>query len=303
MKSIHKKLIVLSFILCLILAGCGVSSNTGSSSASGAPSASSDTASADSSDAQEPAGDIKILVGATPAPHAEILQAVQPVLAEQGYTLEIIEFTDYVLPNKALDSRELDANFFQHKPYLDNFNEQNGTKLISAVAIHFEPLGIYYGKTEASKDQPLLGQIPEGAEIAVPNDTTNEARALQLLEANGIIALREGAGLEATALDVVENPLKVKILEIEAAQLPRSLDDVDFAVVNGNYALDAGITDRIIATEASGSEGAQTFANVVAVRAGDEERPEIQALIAALQSDTIKAYIEDTYAPFVVPVF
>lgn len=296
MKNLFAKLSVLTLTAALIFTGCGNTPSDSGSSVSSTPAAS-------SFQAEESTEKIPIIVGASPAPHAEILEVVRPLLEEQGYALEVKEFTDYVLPNLALDSSELDANFFQHKPYLDNFNEQNGTKLVSAAAIHFEPLGVYYGKNQVDASSALYSLIPEGAEIAVPNDTTNEARALQLLQANGIITLREGSGLEATVLDIVENSLNIKVLEIEAAQLPRSLDDVDFAVINGNYALDAGVTDRIITTESSESEGAQTFANIVAIREGDEGRPEIQALIAALQSDTVKDYIKESYSPFVVPVF
>lgn len=300
MKNKLKIASAIFLTLALTLAGCGSDTSTASSSTpDSSAQESSQTAPEDSFSEQK----ITIRVGASPAPHAEILKAAQPLLEEQGYILEIQEFSDYVLPNTALDSGDLDANFFQHKPYLDNFNEQNGTDLISVAAIHFEPLGVYYGKNEVSADQPLLDLIPEGAEIAVPNDTTNEARALQLLEANGVIKLKEGSGLEVTVLDIVENPKNVTILEIEAAQLPRSLDDVDFGVINGNYALSAGVTDRILTTEGAESEGAQTFANIVAVRSGEETRPEIQALVAALQSDTVRQYIEENYSPFVIPVF
>ena len=242
--------------------------------------------------------DVTLVVGATPAPHAQILNdVVKPLLAEQGITLEVSEFTDYVLPNTALEEGDLDANYFQHISYLNNFNLEHGTNLVSAVSVHFEPLGIYAGK---SSD---LSAIPEGAQIAVPNDTTNEARALQLLVALGIIELEEGVGLEATALDITANPYNVEIVEIEAAQVPRTLQDVDFAVCNGNYALDAGITDQLLDSEANDSEGATAYANVLAVRAGDETRPEIQALVAALTSEEVRSYIEETYGANVVPVF
>lgn len=239
----------------------------------------------------------KLIVGASPAPHAEILEVVKPILEKQGITLEIQEFTDYVLPNQALDAGDIDANYFQHGPYLENFNANNGTDLVAAASIHFEPLGIYAGK---SSD---LNAIADGAVISVPNDATNEARALQLLAAQGIITLPEGAGLEVTARDIVENPYNVEILEIAAEQVPRTLVDVDFAVANGNYALEAEITEHLLVTEDKESIGAQTYANVLAVRAGDEEREEIKALIAALESEEVRTFITETYGANVIPVF
>lgn len=242
-------------------------------------------------------GSAKLVVGASPSPHAEILEAVRDQLAEQGIELEIEEFTDYVMPNKALANGDLDANFFQHKPYLDNFNAENGTKLTSAGAIHFEPLGVYAGTTSD------LSQVPDGAKVAVPNDPTNEARALQLLQAQGLLTLKEGAGLNATVLDIVENPHNLEISELEAAQLPRVLPSLDFAVINGNYAVDAGITDKVIVSEDKESEAAQTYGNIIAVREGDESRPEIQALVKALQSEECRAFIEETYGTTVIPVF
>ena len=238
----------------------------------------------------------KIVVGASPAPHAEILEFVKPILAEQGIELVIEEFTDYVLPNQALDAGDLDANYFQHLPYLLNFNENNGTKLVSAAAIHFEPLGIYLGAHGSETEV-------ENAVFSVPNDATNEARALQLLADQGLITLAEGSGLNATARDIVENPHNIEIMEIAAEQVPRTLPDVHFAVANGNYALEAGITDKLLVTENKNSEGAQTYANIIAVKEGDEDRPAIQALIKALQSEEVRAFIEETYGASVVPVF
>ncbi len=238
-----------------------------------------------------------IKVGASPAPHAEILEACRAVLKEKGYELEVVPFTDYIMPNVALDSGELDANFFQHTPYLEEFCASRKTKLEAAAKIHFEPLGLYGGK---SSD---LENLPDGAEIAVPNDPTNEARALQLLESTGIIKLRDGAGLSATVQDIAENPHNVKILEAEAAQLPRTLPDVDFAVINGNYAIDADIIDKLLLTEDPESEAAQTFANVLAVQEGKSDTPETKALVEALTSDTVREFIEKTYRNTVVPVF
>ena len=243
-----------------------------------------------------PQEDTTLVVGASPAPHAEILEFVKPMLAEQGIDLQIEEFTDYVLPNQALESGDLDANYFQHLPYLLNYNESTGATLVSAGSIHFEPLGIYAGKSQD------LSSIPDGAVIAVPNDATNEARALQLLAAQGLITLPEGAGLNVTARDVVDNPHNSEFLEIAAEQVPRTLQDVDFAVANGNYAVEAGILDKVLVTEDASSEGAQTYPNVIAVREGDEDREDIQALVAALKSEETRAFIEETYGASVVPV-
>ena len=246
---------------------------------------------------QGPVKEGSIVVGASPSPHAQILEAVSEQLAQKGYQLEIKEFTDYIMPNTALEDGELDANFFQHQPYLTDFNEKNGTKLVSAAAIHFEPLGIYGGKTAD------LADLPEGAQIAVPNDTTNEARALWLLQAQGIIEVDEQSGLEATKQDITSNPKNVEIVEMEAAQLPRALADVDFAVINGNYAVAAEIADQVLVTEDKDSEAAKQYANIVAVREGDENREDIKALVEALQSDEVKAYIEETFGSTVIPVF
>ncbi len=240
-----------------------------------------------------------IKVGASITPHAEILAVVKDDLAAQGYDLQVVEFTDYVQPNLALESGELDANYFQHQPYLDDFNLNNNTHIVSVAAIHYEPFGIYPGKTEA------LADIPEGGQIAVPNDGTNEARALLLLEAQGLIKLKEGVGLGATVLDIAENPKKLEIIEVEAAQLARSLQDVDFAVINGNYAIQAGLkvgTDAV-ATEDKDSVAADTYANVLCVKEGHESDSGILTLIAALQSDKVKSFIESTYEGAVVPKF
>lgn len=238
-----------------------------------------------------------IRVGASPAPHAEILESCKDALAEKGYTLKIVEFTDYVQPNLSLDSGDLEANFFQHTPYLEEFCVSNDVDLVAAVKVHFEPLGVYAGK---SND---FSNVADGAQIAVPNDPTNEARALQLLADNGLITLTEGVGLNATVKDIIDNPKNVEILEIEAAQLPRTLPDVDFAVINGNYALDADIIDSLLLTEDPSSEAAQQFANVLAVRNGDEDTEATKALVEVLTSDATKAFIEETYGSTVVAVF
>lgn len=239
----------------------------------------------------------KITVAASPTPHAEILAQVKDVLAEQGYELEVIEYSDYIQPNLVVDSGEIVANFFQHKPYLDNFNEENKTKLVPVASIHYEPLAIYPGK---SSD---LANIPEGGAIAVPNDTTNEARALLLLETNGLIKLREDAGLLATKNDIVDNPKNIEIVELEAAQVSRVIDEVDFVVLNGNYALNAGLkVADAVAQEEQESEAAQTYANVIVVKEGNENREDVKALIEALKSEEIKQYIADTYEGAVVAI-
>ena len=238
------------------------------------------------------------MVGASPAPHAEILEAAREVLASKGYDLEIVEYTDYVIPNNALDSGDLDANYFQHKPYLDSFNEQNGTDLVSAGAIHYEPFGIYAGKTAS------LDALPDGATVLVPNDITNEARALLLLEAQGLLTLKEDAGLEATPTDIVDNPKNLEFVELEAALLPRSLPDEDIAVINGNYAIEAGLKmSDALAVEDSDSLAATTYGNVVAVRAEDAESDKTKALIEALTSPEVKEFMETTYEGAVVPLF
>lgn len=253
-----------------------------------------------SADASPESGELqKIVVGATPVPHADILAAVKEILAKQGYDLEIVEFTDYVKPNMALFEGELDANYFQHKPHLDDFNINQKADMISLGEIHYEPLGIYPGKTKTIED------LKDGAQIAVPADTSNEARALLLLEAQGLIKLKEDAGLSATINDIAENPKNLKIIEIEAAQLARSLQDVDIAVINGNYALQAGlnVSTDALAKEEKDSVSAATYTNIVAVRKGDENREDLKAFIAALQSDEIKKFIEEKYQGSVVPVF
>lgn len=239
-----------------------------------------------------------IKIGASPSPHAEILQQIKAEVEEKGYTLEIIEYNDYVIPNTAVDQGELDANFFQHKLYLDNFNAENGTDIVSVAAIHFEPLGIYSTKVTDVAD------ITEGALIGVPNDATNEARALLLLESNGLITLKEGVGVNATINDIESNPLNLEIKEIEAAQLPLSLQDLDAAVINGNYAISGGLSIAdAIAVEESTSVAAETYVNILAVKAGNEDNEKIQVLIDALQSDAVKEYIESQYTGAVVPVF
>ena len=238
-----------------------------------------------------------ITVAASPVPHAEILAEAAKILAKEGWTLKVTEFEDYVQPNLVVDSGEIDANYFQHVPYLDDFNAEKGTHLVSVAGIHYEPFGIYPG-TKAS-----LSDIADGDVIAVPNDTTNEARALLLLQDNGIIKLADGAGLTATVKDIVENPHNVKIQELEAAQVSRVKDEVAFVVLNGNYALEAGfsVAHDAVAYETSASTAAKTYVNVLVVKEGNENNEGIQALAKVLKSDEIKQFITDTYDGAVVP--
>lgn len=237
-----------------------------------------------------------ITVAASATPHAEILEQAKPLLAAKGWDLEVTIFDDYVQPNLVVESDEFDANYFQHIPYLDSFNEEQGTHLVNVGGIHYEPFGIYPG-TESD-----LANISEGAVIAVPNDTTNEARALLLLQDNGIITLKEGAGLTATINDIESNPKNVEIKELEAAQVARVKDEVAFVVLNGNYALEAGFSvgSDAVAYELSDSEAAKTYVNIIAVKEGNEENEGIKALVEVLKSDDIKTFIENTYDGAVV---
>ena len=239
-----------------------------------------------------------IKVGTAPGPHAEIMEAVADLVAAEGYTLEVVEFSDYVLPNTALDEGEIDANYFQHITYMNGFNEEHGLKMVSAAGIHYEPLGLYAGKTAS------IDALAEGAQIAVPNDATNEARALLLLEQEGLIKLKDGAGINATKDDIVENPLNLEIYEANAELLTSVLQDVDMAVINGNYAIDAGlkIADAL-AAEAEDGIAAEAYVNVVTVMEGKENDAKIQALVKALTSAEAKAFMEETYAGAVVPLF
>ena len=239
-----------------------------------------------------------IKVGTAPGPHAEIMEAVADLVAAEGYTLEVVEFSDYVLPNTALDEGEIDANYFQHITYMNGFNEEHGLKMVSAAGIHYEPLGLYAGKTAS------IDALAEGAQIAVPNDATNEARALLLLEQEGLIKLKDGAGINATKDDIVENPLNLEIYEANAELLTSVLQDVDMAVINGNYAIDAGlkIADAL-AAEAEDGIAAEAYVNVVTVMEGKENDAKIQALVKALTSPEAKAFMEETYAGAVVPLF
>jgi D-methionine transport system substrate-binding protein len=238
-----------------------------------------------------------ITVAASPTPHAEILEEAGKILAEQGWKLEVVTFEDYVQPNLVVESGDLDANYFQHIPYLESFNEENKTHLVNAGGIHYEPFGIYPGTRNT------LDELQEGDSIAIPNDTTNEARALLLLQDNGVITLKEGAGLTATVLDIESNPLNLNIVELEAAQVSRIREEVAFVVLNGNYALEAGLSvaNDAIAFEASDSEAAKTYVNIIAVKEGNEEQEGIKALVNVLKSDEIKQFILDQYDGAVIP--
>ena len=238
-----------------------------------------------------------IKIAASPTPHAEILEAAKSILADEGWDLEVTEFEDYVQPNLVVESGDFDANYFQHVPYLESFNEEKGTHLVDAGDIHYEPFGIYPGTKKS------LDELEEGDTIAVPNDTTNEARALLLLQDNGVLTLKEGAGLTATVNDIESTTKDIKIQELEAAQVPRVLNEVAFAVINGNYAVEAGLSvaDDAIAYEASDSEAAKTYVNIIAVKEGNENNEGIVALVDALKSDEIKDFINETYNGAVIP--
>ena len=291
-----KKLLALTLalVLCLGLAACGGGTSTDTDT-------NADTSSdADTNgDAAANGETITLTVGATPNPHAEILAQVKDDLAAEGIDLVVKEYSDYVVPNTAVEEGDLDANYFQHTPYMEKFNEENGTHLVSVGKIHYEPMGIYPGLTKT------LEELPDGATIAVPNDATNEARALQLLAAQGLIELKEDAGLNATPNDITSNPTHLQFKELEAAMLPQTASEVDLSVINSNFAMEGGMnpaTDSL-ASEDADSEAAQTFANIIAVKEGHENDPAIQALVKALQSDKVKEYIEKTYSGAVVAVF
>ena len=279
-----------------LLAGCGSTSGNAETPAGG-----NETTPVESNTPSETGANLEgtvIKVGATPAPHAEILEVVKDILAEQGITLEIVQYNDYVQPNNAVEDGSLDANYFQHITYMNDFNTEYGTHLVSAAEVHYEPMGLYAGKTAS------LDELADGAQIGVPNDATNEARALLVLQQEGLITLAEDAGITATINDIVDNPKNLEIVEMEAAQLPLRLADLDMAVINGNYAIDAGLSmDDALATESADGEAAQAYVNVLAVKEGREDDPAIQALAAALCSDEVKTYIEENYNGAVVAVF
>ena len=270
-----------------LLAGCGGANTPAETPAAETPAA--ETGSLEGT---------TLKVGATPAPHAEILEVVKELLAEEGITLEIAQYNDYVQPNNAVEDGSLDANYFQHITYMNQFNADNGTHLVSAAEVHYEPMGLYAGKVAS------LEELPDGALIGLPNDATNEGRALLVLQQEGLITLAEDAGITATINDIVDNPKNLEFSEMEAAQLPHRLADLDMAVINGNYAIDAGLNMAdALAIESAEGEAAQAYVNVLAVKEGRESDPAIQALAAALCSDEVKAFIEENYNGAVVAVF
>lgn len=307
MKKKALSIVFASVLAAGVLAGCGSSSPD--SAAAQAASEAASTAAAEASDeaateAAAPAdGDNKITVAASQTPHAEILEQAADLLKEQGYDLEVTVFEDYVQPNNVVESGDFDANYFQHVNYLNSFNEENGTHLTIAEngKIHYEPFGIYAGTK--SGDKKALDAIADGDTVAIPNDTTNEARALLLLQQVGWIKLNDGVGVTATVNDIAENPHNLELVEVEAAAVPKQLSSVDYAVINGNYALEAGLnvaTDAL-ATESADGDAIQQYVNVIAVKEGNESLPKIKALTDVLHSDEIKDYINSTYQGAVVP--
>ena len=282
-----------------VLSACGSTKETApaetESAAQETAPAETEGAAQEAAESTEAKGTIK--VAATSVPHAEILEAAKPILAQQGWNLEVTEFQDYVQPNEVVEAGDFDANYFQHVPYLNSFNEEKGTHLVSVGEIHYEPLGIYPGTASD------LANIEDGAEIAIPNDTTNEARALLLLQDNGLITLKDGVGIEATVNDIAENPHNIKFNELEAAQVSRVLPEVSYAVLNGNYALEAGLNAQkdALAIETSDSEAAKTYVNIIVVKEGNENNEGVNALVDVLKSDEIKKFINDTYQGSVVP--
>ncbi|MCL1879751.1 MAG: MetQ/NlpA family ABC transporter substrate-binding protein [Actinomycetia bacterium] len=287
-------------LLAMTLGACQApSSSTGANNdAASAGTGDNATSGNTGNEATPPAQLTPLKVGASVAPHAEILENIIPDLAAAGYDLQIIQYTDYVKPNLDTAAGDTQANYFQHQPYLDEFNKEQKTDLVSAGSIHFEPLGIYPGKTTA------LASLPDGGVVAVPNDPTNEARALQLLAAQGLITLPENAGWDITPKDIATNPKNLKFVEVEAAAVPRQLEEVDLGVINGNNAIAASLDIKdALATEDAQSDAAQTYANIVAVPKGHENDPGIQALVKALASDKTRQFIESKYSGAVVPVF
>ena len=281
-----------------ILAGCG-SSSADTQTADTAATEAAATTEAATTEAAPADGDNVIKVAASQTPHSEILAAVKDLLAEEGYDLEVTVFEDYVQPNNVVENGEIDANYFQHTPYLNNFNKENGTDLAAAFDMHYEPFGIYAGKTAS------IEELKDGASIAIPNDGSNETRALLLLQDAGLIKLKDGIDptSDATKLDITENPKNLDIQEIAAEQLPRSLADVDLAVINGNYALQADLNAAEDSLITENPDYAKVYVNVVACRSGEENSDKIQALKKALQSDDVKKYVDETYKGAVVTVF
>ncbi len=298
MKKRVSAVILTAALAVASLAGCGSTATSESAAqATGSADTAATTEAATQAAESTSTEDKTITVAASATPHAEILEQAKSILVEQGWDLQVTVFDDYVQPNNVVDSGEFDANYFQHIPYLDSFNEEHGTHLVNAGGIHYEPFGIYPG-TKSSLDDLASGDV-----IAVPNDTTNEARALLLLQDNGILTLKDGVGLEATVNDIVENPKDVKIQELAAEQVARVREEVAFVVLNGNYALQAGlsVSKDAIKYETADSEAAKTYVNVIAVKEGNENSEKTKALVDVLKSDAIKQYINDTYDGAVIP--
>ncbi|AIQ60720.1 MetQ/NlpA family ABC transporter substrate-binding protein [Paenibacillus borealis] len=282
-----------SLTLILVLAACG-NNNTNNAANSAATTAPTEAAAAEPT--TEPAAEpVTLVIGASPVPHAEILKAIAPLLEAQGITLEIKEFTDYILPNTQLAEKQLDANFFQHKPYLDDQNTKNGTDLVSVTAVHVEPFGAYSKKIKA------ISELADGAKVAIPNDATNGGRALILLAKNGLIKLKDDTNITSTKADITENTKKLEIIELDAAMLPRQLDEVDLALINTNYALEAGLVPT---KDALFIEGADSpYANLLVARPDNKDSDAIQKLAAALNSAEAKAFIEEKYQGSIIPAF
>ena len=281
-----------------VLAGCGGTSSSSAAKESETGAAQTAASTEEETGAAAASGE-KITVAASAAPHAEILEQAKPILAKEGYDLEVTVFNDYVQPNNVVESGEFDANYFQHVTYMNNFNDEQGTHLVDAGDIHYEPFGIYPGTKKS------LDEMADDVTIAVPNDTTNEARALLLLQDNDIIKLKDGAGITATINDIdwANSKYHINLKEVEAAQLPRMVDEVDYAVINGNYALEAGynVYKDALAYESKDSEAAKTYVNVIAVKSGNENSDKIKALVKVLKSDEIKKFMNDKYSGAVVP--
>lgn len=302
-----KKLRNLLFVAALagvVFTGCGTKESTDQAETTAATESAAGESTAAETTAAETTAEtelIEIVVGATIEPHATILNsdAVKNSLASQGFSIKVVEFTDYIQPNVATEDGSLDANFFQHAPYLDDYNSKNGTTLKAVANVHFEPLGIYPGKAAS------IEELQDGAQVAVPNDVTNEARALLLLEKAGLIKLKENAGLEATVKDITENPKNLKIVEMAAEQTAKVLQDVELAVINGNYALSNGLSasENALLVEDTNSEAATTFANIIVVKEGNEASDKTKALIEAVTSEETKTFIEEKWQGAVVPVF
>ena len=294
MKNVFKKVIA-SALTFTILGSFAACSTNATAKDSGTNSTAGQNADVSSSETQQ---NVVLKVGANITPHSEILEIAKPILAEQGITLEIVKLEDSITPNTGVIEGSLDANYFQHVPYLEQFNKENNSTLVSVGAVHYEPFGIYAGKTKDLKD------LPDGATVAVPNNVTNEARALLLLAQEGIIKLKDDAGINATVEDIVENPKNIKFKELAPEQLVAALPDVDVAVINGNYAIEGGLhVSQALAVEANDGLAAQTYGNIIATSADKANDPAIKKLVEVLQGPEVSKYIKETYDGAVVPLF